>query len=139
MYRALMEPYKLIALRHIVIADTLLNARFHDGAAFHMYHAYESIICSALLKRQPYRKPPLPHLTKLERFKQVFARERGLVTESTRLSYRLYPIRNRVLYPELREFSAVIMPTAAVSEKQVRRYLSHVKQFANLLIGHLKL
>ncbi len=139
MYRALIEPYKQTAFRYLAMAETLLEARFHDGAAFHIYHAYESIICSALLKRQPYSRPPFPHLTKLERFKQVFAQEREMIAISTQLSYRLHAIRNRVLYPELRELSTVIMPAVAVSEKQVRGYLSNVKQFVNLLISRLKL
>jgi hypothetical protein len=44
-----------------------------------------------------------------------------------------------VLYPELRELLMVIMPAAAVSEKQVRSHLSKVKEFVNLLISYLKL
>ena len=67
-YRMLIEPYKQTALRNLDMADTLLNTKFHDGAAFHLYHAYESIICAALLKRQPYNMPPLAHPTKLNRF-----------------------------------------------------------------------
>jgi len=102
MYRELIEPYKQTALRHLAMADTLLAARFHDGAAFHLYHGYESIICAALIKREPYNLPPMPHLTKLERFKQIFARERAISAESIRLSHKLHPIRNRVLYPEFR-------------------------------------
>ncbi|MBM3236981.1 hypothetical protein FJZ31_11880 [Candidatus Poribacteria bacterium] len=93
---------KQTAVGHIAMADTLLDVFFHDGTAFHIYHAYESIICSALLKRQPYRIPPLSHLAKLDRFKRVFARDKEIVAESTQLSYRLHSIRNRVLYPELR-------------------------------------
>jgi len=49
MYRVLIEPYKRTALRHLDMADTLLDAKFHDGAAFHLYHAYESIVCAAIL------------------------------------------------------------------------------------------
>ena len=47
-------------------------------------------------------------------------------------------MRNRTLYPELRELF-VIMPAEVVSEKQVQRYLNQVKQFVTLLISHLKL
>lgn len=139
MYRALIEPYKQTALRNIAMADALLDARFHDGAAFHIYHAYESIICSALLKRQPNNLPPIAHQTKLNRFQNLFAGERTVAQESAKLSNSLHSIRNRVLYPEFRELSTVIMPAAAVSEKQARSYLSKVKQFVNLLISYLKL
>ena len=139
MYRALIEPYKQTALRNIVMADTLLDARFHDGAAFHIYHAYESILCSALLKRQPNNLPPMAHQTKLNRFQNLFASERIVAQESAKLSNSLHSIRNRVLYPEFRELSTVIMPVAAVSEKQARSYLSKVKQFVNLLISYLTL
>jgi len=65
MYQVLIEPYKRTALRHLDMADTLLDARFHDGAAFHVYHAYESVVCAAILKRQPDEMPPLAHPTKL--------------------------------------------------------------------------
>ena len=149
MYRALIEPSPLIkggrgvvkqtALRNIAMADALLDARFHDGAAFHIYHAYESIICSALLKRQPNNLPPISHQTKLNRFQNIFAGERTVAQESAKLSNSLHSIRNRVLYPEFRELSTVIMPVSAVSEKQARSYLSKVKQFVNLLISYLKL
>ncbi|MFQ6040536.1 MAG: HEPN domain-containing protein [Candidatus Poribacteria bacterium] len=138
MYRILIEPYKQIALRHLNMADALLGVRFHDGAAFHLYHAYESIVCAAILKRQPYDMPPLTHPGKLDRFRQIFARERQITAESTKLSGKLHPMRNRVLYPELRELF-VIMPASAVSEKQVRRYLSQVKEFVNQLISQLRL
>ena len=90
MYSTLIEPYKRIALRHLDMADTLLEVRFHDGAAFHVYHAYESIICAAILKRQPSAMPPLAHLAKLDGFRQVFARERAIAAESTVLSGKLY-------------------------------------------------
>lgn len=147
MYRELIEPYKQTALRHLApalersegMADTLLAARSHDGAAFHLYHGYESIVCAALIKREPYNLPPMPHLTKLDRFKQIFARERAISAESIRLSHKLHPIRNRVLYPEFRKLSTIIMPAAAISEKQVRNYLNQVKQFVNQLISQLKL
>jgi len=139
MYRVLIEPYKQTALRHIAMADTLLDSRFHDGAAFHIYHAYESIICSALLKRQPNNLPPIAHQTKLNRFQNLFAGEQTVAQESAKLSNSLYSIRNRVLYPEFRELSAVIMPASAVSEKQARSYLNKVKRFINLLVSHLKL
>ena len=139
MYRELIEPYKQTALRNLAMADTLLVARFHDGAAFHVYHGYESIICAALIKQEPSNLPPMPHLTKLDRFKQVFARERAISRESIRLSHKLHPIRNRVLYPEFRELSTIIMPSEAISEKQVRNYLSQVKNFVNRLISQLKL
>jgi len=90
------------------------------------------------LKRQPYDMPPLTHSGKLDKFRQIFARERAIAAESTKLSGKLYPMRNRVLYPELRELF-VIMPAAAVSERQVRRYLSQAKRFVNLLISQLGL
>ena len=148
--RALIEPYKQTALRNIAMADALLDARFHDGAAFHIYHAYESILCSALLKRQPNNLPPMAHQAKLNRFQNLFASERTVAQESAKLSNRkpkasvnkvnsLHSIRNRVLYPEFRELSTVIMPASAVSEKQARSYLSKVKQFVNLLISYLTL
>jgi len=139
MFRDLIEPYKETALRHLRMADTLLRARFHDGAAFHIYHAYESIICAALVKRQPYNMPPLQHLTKLSRFREVFAKERAIAAESISLSHKLHPMRNRVLYPEFREPLVVVVPAAAVSEKQVRGYFSRVKQFVNQLISQLGL
>jgi hypothetical protein len=118
------------------MADTLLSAKFHDGAAFHLYHAYESIICAALLKRQPYNMPPLAHPTKLNRFLHVFAKDTRLVMASAKLSPYLLNMRNRVLYPELRS-STVIVPSAAVSARQVQNYLSRVKQFVNLVITRL--
>jgi len=120
------------------MANTLLNARFHDGAAFHLYHAYESIVCAAILKRQSHVMPTLTHSGKLDKFRQIFSHERMIAAESTKLSGKLYPMRNRVLYPELRELF-VVMPATTVSEKQVRRYLSQVKQFVNLLISQLEL
>ena len=135
MYRVLIEPYKQTALRHI---EMLLNVRFHDGAAFHIYHAYEAIICSALLKRQPQSMPPPAHPAKLDRFRQIFSGERTIAERTIRLSSRLYSVRNRVLYPELRDLS-VIIPITVVSERQVRGYLIQVKQFVNLLISHLRL
>ena len=51
MYRELIEPYKQTALRNLTMAEILLSAGFHEGAAFHLYHSYESITCAALLKR----------------------------------------------------------------------------------------
>ena len=138
MYKVLIEPYKQITLRHLDMADTLLDSRLHDGAAFHVYHAYESIVCAAILKRQSSEMPPLTHTGKLDRFRQVFARERAIAAESTKLSGKLHPMRNRVLYPELRELF-VIMPAESVSERQVRKYLSQVKEFVNRLIGQLGL
>ena len=136
MYRTLIEPYKQTALRNLDMADTLLSAKFHDGAAFHVYHAYESIICAAILKQQPYNMPPLAHPTKLNRFLYVFAKNTRLVMESAKLSPYLLNMRNRVLYPELRR-STVIVPSAAVSAQQVQNYLSRVKQFMNLVITKL--
>ncbi|HIE30417.1 TPA: hypothetical protein EYP66_24415 [Candidatus Poribacteria bacterium] len=130
MYRMLIEPYKQTALRHLDMADTLSSRSFHDGAAF------ESIICAALLKRQPYNTPPLAHSTKLNRFLHVFAKDTRLVMEAARLSPYLLKMRNRVLYPELRP-SAVIVPSAAVSARQVQNYLSKVKRFVNLVITKL--
>jgi HEPN domain-containing protein len=138
MYRGLIEPYKQTALRHIEMANILLDVRFHDGAAFHIYHAYECIICAALLKRQPQNMPPLAHPAKLDRFRQIFANERVITERTIRLSSRLYSVRNRVLYPELRDLS-IIIPITAVSERQARGYLSQVKQFVNLLISQLRL
>jgi hypothetical protein len=79
MYRDLIEPYKQTALRNLTMAEILLNAKLHEGAAFHVYHAYESIICAALLKRQPYNMPPLPHPTKLHRFFTFLPRTAGLL------------------------------------------------------------
>jgi len=136
MYRALIEPYKQTALRYLDMADTLLSAKFHDGTAFHVYHAYESIICAALLKQQPYNMPPLAHPTKLNRFLHVFAKDTRIIMESAKLSPYLLNMRNRVLYPELRR-STVIVPSAAVSAQQVQNYLSRVKQFVNLVITRL--
>ena len=118
------------------MADTLLSAKFHDGVAFHVYHAYESIICAAILKQQPYNMPPLAHPTKLNRFLHVFAKDTRLITESAKLSPYLLNMRNRVLYPELRR-STVIVPSAAVAVQQVQNYLSRVKQFMNLVITRL--
>ena len=138
MYRDLIEPYKEIALRHLQMANALLRAKFHDSA-FHVYHAYESIICAALVKRQPYNLPPIAHQTKLNRFQNVFAAERAIAQVAAKLSNSLYSIRNRVLYPEFRELLTVIRPAAAISEKQMRGYLSRVKQFVNQLIIQLKL
>ena len=136
MYRELIEPYKQTALRHLGMAEILLNARFHEGAAFHVYHAYESIICAALLKQQPYNMPPFPHPTKLKRFLNIFANDTTLVAESIKLSHTLLKVRNRVLYPELRE-KRVITPVAAVSARQVQKYRRQVKQFVNLVITRL--
>ncbi|MBM3239238.1 HEPN domain-containing protein [Candidatus Poribacteria bacterium] len=136
MYRILIQPYKQTALRHLDMADTLLSTKFHDGAAFHVYHAYESIICAALLKQQPYNMPPLAHPTKLNRFLHVFAKDIILTLESAKLSPYLLNMRNRVLYPELRR-STVIVPSAAISYQQVQNYLSRVKQFVNLVTTKL--
>ena len=136
MYRDLIEPYKQTALRNLTMAEILFNAKLHEGAAFHVYHAYESIICAALLKRQPYNMPPLPHPTKLHRFLHIFAKDSRLVAESVKFSHALSKMRNRVLYPELRE-EKVITPIAAVSARQVQKYLSQVKQFVNLIITRL--
>ena len=138
MYRALIEPYKQTALRNLAMAEILLNARFHEGAAFHLYHAYESIICAALLRRQPDNIPPQVHATKLNRFLHIFAKDTMLVAASAQLSSPLLKIRNRVLYPELRK-ERVISPSAAVSARQVQKYLSQVKQFVNLIIARLGL
>jgi HEPN domain-containing protein len=138
MYRELIEPYKQTALRHLTMAEILLNARFHEGAAFHVYHSYESITCAALLKWQPYNTPPQVHSTKLNRFLNVFAKDTMLVAESIKLSHTLLTMRNRVLYPELREKS-VIPPSAAVSARQVQKYLSQVKQFMNVISTRLGL
>ena len=138
MYQELIEPYKQTALRHLTMADILLNARFHEGAAFHVYHSYESIICAALLKWQPYNTPPQVHSTKLNRFSNVFAKDRMLVAESIKLSHTLLKMRNRVLYPELRR-KKVITPVAAVSARQVQKYLSQVRQFVNLVTTRLDL
>jgi len=82
--------------------------------------------------------PPLAHPAKLDRFRQIFAGERAIAERTVRLSSRLYSMRNRVLYPELRDLSVIIL-VAAVSEGQVRSYLSQVKQFVNLLISQLRL
>ena len=138
MYRTLIAPYKQTALRNLTMAGMLLNARFHEGAAFHVYHSYESIICAALLKRQPYNMPPLPHSTKLNRFLHVFAKDTTLVASSVKLSPALSNIRDRALYPEWCE-ETVITPSAAVSARQVRKYLSQVKEFVNLIITQLSL
>lgn len=56
--------------------------------------------------------------------------------ESAKLSPYLLNMRNRVLYPELRR-ATVIVPSAAVSARQVQNYLSKVKQFVNLVIIRL--
>ena len=138
MYQELIEPYKQTALRHLTMADILLNARFHEGAAFHVYHSYESIICAALLKRQSYTMPPLVHATKLNRFFNIFAKDTMLVAESVKLSHTLLTMRNRVLYPELRE-KRVVTPVAAVSARQVQKYLRQVRQFVNLVTTRLEL
>lgn len=122
MYRELIEPYKQTALRHLTMAEILLNARFHEGAAFHVYHSYESITCAALLKRQPDNMPPQVHATKLNRFSNVFAKDKMLVAESIKLSHTLLKMRNRVLYPEVRR-KKVIIPSAAVSARQVHNYI----------------
>lgn len=120
------------------MAENDLGARFHEGAAFHVYHAYESIICAALLKQQPYNRPPLPHATKLNRFLHLFAKDTMLFTESAQLSARLLKMRNRALYPELRH-GRVITPPAAVSAHQVQKYLRQVREFVNLVIARLRL
>ena len=138
MYRELIERYKQIALRHLSMSENLLSAKLHEGAAFHVYHAYESIICAALLKRQPYNMPPLPHATKLNRFLHVFAKDTTLFAASSNLSPTLLKMRDRALYPELRE-KGVITPVAAVSARQVQKYLRQVKQFVNLIITRVGL
>jgi hypothetical protein len=118
------------------MAGMLLSARFHEGAAFHLYHSYESIICAALLKRQSNDMPPLPHPTKLNRFLHLFTKDTLLVAESVKLSHILLNLRNRVLYPELRR-NKVMTPSAAVSAPQVQKYLRQVKEFVNLMISRL--
>jgi HEPN domain-containing protein len=138
MYRALIEPYKQTALRNLAMAEILLNARFHEGAAFHLYHAYESIICAALLRRQPDNMPPQVHSTKLNRFLHIFAKDTVLFAASSKLSPTVLKMRNRVLYPELKE-KRVITPSAAVSVREIQKYLSQVKQFVNLIIARLGL
>ena len=138
MYRELIEPYKQTALRNLAMAEILLNARFHEGAAFHVYHSYESIVCAALLKQQPNHMPPLAHSTKLNRFRHVFAKDTVLVDASVKLAHTLLSVRDRVLYPELRE-ELVIIPSAAVSARQVQRYLSQVRGFVNLISARLGL
>ncbi len=138
MYRELIEPYKQTALRNLTMAEVLLNARFQEGAAFHVYHSYESIICAALLKRQPYNMPPLAHSTKLKGFLNVFAKDTLLVVESVKLSHTLLNMRDRVLYPELRG-GIGITPSAAVPARQVQKHLSLVKQFVNLIVTQLGL
>ncbi len=84
-------------LDQLTMADILLNAQFHEGAAFHVYHSYESIICAGLLKRQSYNMPPPVHATKLNRFLNVFAKDATLLAASSKLSHPLLKMRNRVL------------------------------------------
>ena len=138
MYRMLIEPYQQTALRHLAMAEILLNAGFHEGAAFHVYHAYESMICAALLRRQSDNMPPPVHSTKLNRFLNVFAKDTLLVVEAATLSHTLLNMRDRALYPEIRE-ETVITPSAAVSARQVQKYLAQVKQFVNLIVTQVGL
>jgi hypothetical protein len=89
--------YREIADRHMLAARLTLANGLHEIAVFHAYHAFESIACAALgLRSLPI---PMRHESKLTRFIRAH-RRLAFVHGASALGTRLWPLRNKVLYPE---------------------------------------
>lgn len=100
-FRDLADAYRDIALRHLQVAQILLQSGFYDIIVFHCYHAMESIACSALALSGVDATEIKTHRTKLEKFRDLLFQSRPpFATQAAELITEIQEMRSTTLYPE---------------------------------------
>jgi hypothetical protein len=132
--KPLSQSYRDIAERHLLAAKLTLDQDLSEIAAFHCYHAFESICCSALANREI--SVPRDHASKLERFRIHFG-DSGFARQTNALVSPLRAIRNRALYPSVRP--NLRSPKDAFSSNTVSRLLVSVEAVVGLVVDELVL
>jgi HEPN domain-containing protein len=131
---SLSEVYREIAERHLVAARAVLDRGLPDIAAFHCYHAFESIACAAIALRS--RDIPRRHDAKLHRF---VALSRGLPFSfgATTLAQIMNPTRSLSLYPTIS--ASIASPREAFDISTAENLLRRVEGFLAAVIATLRL
>ena len=131
---ALSQAYREIAERHLLAARLVAEGGLWEIVAFHAYHAFESVCCSALA--QARIEIPRVHTRKIEVFQHEF-QAYGFQADFLALSARLALVRNMSLYPS--SIPDVVAPSELLLDEDVARLLVDVATIVNVLVNDLKL
>lgn len=137
------DLYLQLGVRHIDMAQLLIDNGFLDGALFHAYHAFECASCAGVLLVRGY--VPWQHPQKLREFAMAFPDDGtySFQPEWDALAFTIFSIyptrRDDTLYPVVRTRHLILNdPRINYTEPQIRAILNRVRNIVQQIDSYLR-